>query len=121
LKELLLFKPDSLQHIHPTNSYATSTPCIEEGFVYVHFGTYGTACIDTRSFEILWTRTDLNCEHMQGAASSPVIYKNLLILHIEGTDVQYLIALDKRTGQTIWKTERPQEVYLKAKPGFCML
>ena len=118
LKELLLFKPDSLQHIHPTNSYATSTPCIEDGYVYVHFGTYGTACIDTRSFEILWTRTDLNCEHMQGAASSPVIYKNLLILHIEGTDVQYLIALDKRTGETIWKTERPQEVYLKAEPVY---
>lgn len=118
LKELLLFKPDSLQHIHPTNSYATSTPCIEDGYVYVHFGTYGTACIDTRSFEILWTRTDLNCEHMQGAASSPIIYKDLLILHIEGTDVQYLIALDKRTGETIWKTERPQEVYLKAEPVY---
>ena len=92
LKEVSLFRPDSVQHIHPTNSYATSTPCIEDGFIYVHFGTYGTACIDTRNFEIVWTRTDLNCEHMQGAASSPILYKNLLILHIEGTDVQYLIA-----------------------------
>ena len=118
LKELMLFKPDSVQHIHPTNSYATSTPCIEDGYVYVHFGTYGTACVDTRSFEILWTRTDLNCEHMQGAASSPILYKNLLILHIEGTDFQYLIALDKHTGKTIWKTERPREVYLKAEPIF---
>ena len=118
LKELMLFKPDSVQHIHPTNSYATSTPCIEDGFVYVHFGTYGTACVDTHTFEIIWTRTDLNCDHMQGAASSPIIYKDLLILHIEGTDVQYLIALDKRSGKTIWKTERPHDIYMKAEPTF---
>ncbi|HAH22596.1 MAG TPA: quinonprotein alcohol dehydrogenase [Prolixibacteraceae bacterium] len=118
LKEVMLFKPDSLQHIHPTNSYATSTPCIEEGYVYMHFGTYGTACVDTRTYEIIWTRTDLNCDHMQGAASSPVIYKNLLILHIEGTDVQYLIALDKHTGKTIWKTNRPREFYDKIEPVY---
>ncbi|MDO8929751.1 MAG: PQQ-binding-like beta-propeller repeat protein [Bacteroidota bacterium] len=118
LKELMLFKPDSVQHIHPTNSYATSTPCIEADFVYMHYGTYGTACVDTRNFEIVWTRTDLNCEHMQGAASSPIIYKNLLILHIEGTDVQYLIALDKLTGKTVWKTERPQEFYKNVEPVY---
>ena len=99
VKELMLFKPESVQHIHSTNSYATSTPCIEDGFVYMHYGTYGTACVDTRTFEIVWTRTDLNCDHMQGAASSPILYKNLLILHIEGTDVQYLVALDKHTGK----------------------
>ena len=118
VKEVMLFKPDSVQHIHPTNSYATSTPCIEDGFVYVHFGTYGTACVDSRTFEIVWTRTDLNCEHMQGAASSPFIYKNVLILHIEGTDVQYLVALDKRTGKTVWKTERPQEYYTNIEPVY---
>jgi outer membrane protein assembly factor BamB len=118
LKEVMLFKPDSVQYIHPTNSYATSTPCIEAGFVYVHFGTYGTACVDSRNFEIVWTRTDLNCEHMQGAASSPILYKNLLILHIEGTDVQYLIALDKHSGKTVWKTERPYEFYKDIEPVY---
>jgi outer membrane protein assembly factor BamB len=83
----------------------------------VHFGTYGTACIDTRTFQIIWTRTDLNCQHMQGAGSSPVLYKDLLILHIEGTDVQYLIALDKHTGKTVWKTNRPAEFYDKIEPA----
>lgn len=116
VQEVMLFKPDSVQHIHPTNSYATSTPCIEDGFVYVHFGTYGTACIDTKTFQVVWTRTDLNCDHMQGAASSPILYKNLLILHIEGTDVQYLIALDKHTGKTVWKTDRPREFYDTIEP-----
>ncbi|MDP2336173.1 MAG: PQQ-binding-like beta-propeller repeat protein [Bacteroidota bacterium] len=118
LKEVSLFKPAEVQHIHPTNSYATPTPCIEEDFVYVHFGTYGTACINTQTFKIVWTRTDLNCEHMQGAASSPIIYKNLLILHIEGTDVQYLIALDKFSGKTVWKTTRPWEFYKDVEPVY---
>lgn len=118
LREVMLFKPDSVQHIHPTNSYATPTPCIEEDFVYMHYGTYGTACINTRTFETIWTRTDLNCDHMQGAASSPILYKDLLILHIEGTDVQYLIALDKHTGKTVWKTERPQEFYRNIEPVY---
>jgi outer membrane protein assembly factor BamB len=55
---------------------------------------------------------------MQGAASSPVLYKNLLILHIEGTDVQYLIALDKHTGKTVWKTPRPWEFYKDIEPVY---
>lgn len=108
---LPIFQSDSIYPKHSINTYATPTSCIEEGFVYMHFGSTGTACVDTRKGQIVWTRTDLKCEHVQGAASSPILYKDLLILHLEGTDVQYLIALDKRTGATVWKTERPVSVY----------
>ena len=117
-KQLLLFEPAEIQRIHATNSYATPTPAIEEGRVYVHFGTYGTACIDTRDFSVLWTRTDMTCEHMQGAASSLFLYQDKLIVHIEGTDVQYIAALDKLTGETIWKTERPQGFYRDIAPVY---
>ena len=68
--------------------------------------------------EVVWQRTDLNCEHMQGAASSPVLYENLLIVHLEGTDVQFIAALDKKTGQTVWKTNRPSEKYEDAPPVY---
>ncbi|VAW19096.1 hypothetical protein MNBD_BACTEROID01-2434 [hydrothermal vent metagenome] len=118
IRKIPVFQPSEIQHIHPTNSYATPTPCIEGGVVYVHYGTYGTAAISTSGFEVIWQRTDLNCSHMQGAASSPVIYNDLLILHLEGTDVQYVIALDKRTGKTAWKTERPQEYYKDVEPVY---
>ncbi len=118
LKELLLFKPDSIQNIHSTNSYATPTPAIEEGFVYVHFGTYGTACINTADFSVVWRRTDMNCEHMQGAASSLFLYRDFLIVHIEGTDVQYIAALEKTTGKTVWKRERPREFYEDIAPVY---
>jgi outer membrane protein assembly factor BamB len=71
----------------------------------------GTACINTADGLIVWKRTDLKCKHVQGPASSPVIYNNLLILHLEGTDVRYLVALDKSNGNTVWKTDRPAEPY----------
>ncbi len=106
-----LFNPDSVFPIHPFNSYATPTPCIEQGFVYLHFGTYGTACVNTRDGSILWKRNDLHCAHILGPGSSPIIYKNLLILHLEGTDVQFIVALNKQTGEIVWKKTRPLECY----------
>ena len=103
--------PESVSRKHSLNTYATPSPCIEKGFVYVHYGSIGTACINTVNGTVVWTRTDIKCEHVQGAGSSPVLYGNLLILDFEGTDVRFLIALDKSTGETVWKTERPKEPY----------
>ena len=111
-----LFEQENTYSKHDFNTYASPTPAIEQGFVYIHFGTSGTACLRTKDGSVVWKRTDLNCEHVQGPASSPFIYKNMLILHIEGTDVQYIVALDKATGKTIWKTDRPKELYDKLKP-----
>lgn len=111
-----LIKPDSTYPKHSINTYATPTPCIENGYVYFHFGTYGTTCINTTNGEVVWKRTDLNCNHVQGPGSSPILYKNLIILHIEGDDVQYLVALNKKNGETVWKTDRPIEVYKKLAP-----
>ena len=88
------------------NGHASPTPVIEAGYVYVHFGTYGTACLDTRTGRTLWARRDLNCFHRVGPASSPIIYGNLLIFHVDGCDVRYVVALDKATGKTVWKTDR---------------
>jgi outer membrane protein assembly factor BamB len=106
-----LFKPDSIQKKHSINTYATPTCALEEGFVYATFGTYGTACVSTSDGKVIWKRTDLNCDHVQGPGSSLLIYKNLLIVHCEGTDVQYIIGLDKASGKTVWKTDRPKELY----------
>ena len=99
------------QRKHPQNSYATSSPVIEAGRVYVHYGTHGTACIDTKSGAILWKWDAVQCNHVQGAASSLFLHKNLLILHLEGNDVQYIVALNKKDASEVWRAERPQEYY----------
>lgn len=93
--------------IHKFNSYASPSPAIEEGRVYLSWGSYGLACLDTRTFETLWVRRDLECDHYRGPGSSPIIWGNLLIEHYDGYDYQYIIALDKYTGDTVWRTPRP--------------
>jgi len=109
--DIKVFTPDEVPGKHSINTYASPTPCIEKGFVYVHYGSMGTACINTANGSIVWTRTDFKCKHVQGPASSPIIYKNLLILHFEGTDVRYIVALDKSNGKLIWRSDRPSEPY----------
>ena len=99
------------QRKHPQNSYATPSPVIEAGRVYVHYGTHGTACINTQSGDVLWRWTALHCNHVQGPASSPFLFEDLLILHIEGNDIQFIVALDKKTAEEVWRAERPQEYY----------
>lgn len=101
-----LFAIEHPDHINGLNSFASPSPTIEEGRVYLHFGTYGTVCLDTDSGETLWERRDLNCDHKEGPGSSPVLYRDLLIFNVDGGDVQYVIALDKKTGNTRWKTLR---------------
>jgi outer membrane protein assembly factor BamB len=109
--DIRVFTPAEVEGKHSLNTYASPTPCIEKGFVYVHYGSLGTACINTSNGSIVWKRTDLKCRHVQGPASSPILYKNLFILHFEGTDIRFIIALDKSNGKTIWKTDRPAEPY----------
>src|SRR6266516_2305388 len=72
--------PEPLGNGASMNCYATPSPVIEPGRVYVHFGSFGTACLDTKTGKTLWKRDDLRCRHYRGASSSPVEYQNLIIL-----------------------------------------
>jgi len=102
-----LFHSDNPEPLgNPLNSYASPSPVIESGRVYVHFGSYGTACLDTKTYELLWKRSDMPCRHFRGPGSSLILFEDLLILTMDGVDIQYLIALDKTTGRTVWKTDR---------------
>ena len=91
---------------NPMNSYASSTGVVEPGRVYLHFGSYGTICLDTETFETIWQRRDLTCSHWRGPASSLVMWEDLVIVTLEGADQQYFAALDKETGETVWRRDR---------------
>lgn len=88
------------------NTYADPTPVVEEGRVYVHYGKYGTACLDTKTGEKLWERRDFQIDHMIKPASSPMVDGDMLFLNYDGIDIQFTVALDKNTGETIWKKGR---------------
>ena len=104
--DLKLWDNESLEDTRQYNSFASGTPVVEEGRVYVHFGSYGTACLDTTSGRMLWSRRDLPCRHYRGPGSSPLLYDDKLFIHYDGFDHQYIVALDKLTGKTVWKLDR---------------
>jgi len=106
IHDLLLFENESPRFRHETNSYASPTPILEEGRVYAHFGSYGTACLDMETAEVLWTRRDIESDDFRGPGSSPVLFGDLFIVNYDGFDTQFVIALDKNTGETVWKRDR---------------
>lgn len=105
--KVTLFEVDEPTHVHWLNSWATPTPVVEPGRLYCDFGVYGTACLDSQTGQVRW-KQQLLVDHQLGPGSSPVLYKDLLILVRDGRDAQYLAALDKHTGQVAWKTNRPE-------------
>ncbi len=88
------------------NNYAAPSCVLDESGLYVHFGTYGTAKVDPKTLKKIWERRDINCRHYRGPGSSPILYKNLLILTMDGIDQQFVTALNKDTGETVWRTDR---------------
>jgi hypothetical protein len=104
--DVLVFTEREPQWVHKLNSYASPTPVIEDGRLYCHFGAFGTACLDTRDGRILWTTNDLRVMHENGPGSSPILWKNLVIFHLDGSDRQFIAALEKTTGRLAWKTDR---------------
>ena len=106
LFDKLLFKVGTPQFCHKFNSYASPTPVIEEGRIYVNFGSPGTACLDTKTGAKIWERADFVCNHYRGAGSSPIVWNDLLIMNFDGSDFQFMVALDKKTGKTVWKVDR---------------
>jgi outer membrane protein assembly factor BamB len=106
LWDVLLFEVENPDAVHWLNSWATPTPVVEPGRFYCDFGTFGTACLDSETGKVFWQRK-LALDHQVGPGSSLVLYSNLLVLVRDGRDAQYVTALDKMTGETVWKTDRP--------------
>ncbi len=105
LQNLEIIRLKSRTPINEKNSYASPTAVLDSDRVYLHFRAFGTACI-TQTGEIVW-KTRLEYDNGQhGPGGSPVIYGNSLIVSCDGRDVQYVVALDKHTGEIQWKKQR---------------
>jgi len=107
-----VFTKDNPGKIHSKNSHASPSPTIEGDRIYLHFGRHGTACFTTAGDEV-W-KTQLEFEHRHGPAGSPVLFRDLVILNCDGTDTQFVVALNKHTGKEVWKKLRSED---KDDPG----
>ena len=116
LKNIEVIQKKQPQWVHHLNSYASPSPVIEGNRLYLHFGAYGNACIDAVSGKIIWknNQKELWVMHENGPGSSPIIWENLMIFHLDGSDKQSIVALFKDTGEIAWQSKRSGE--LKENP-----
>lgn len=105
LHDVTVFEIAEPGPVHSKNSHASPTPLIEGDRVYVHYGAHGTACLKTDG-TVVWKTQDLKHDHRHGPGGSPVIFEDLLILNCDGSDIQFVVALDKNTGEIRWKKKR---------------
>ncbi|SKA82581.1 PQQ-like domain-containing protein [Prosthecobacter debontii] len=107
IHHLLVFENAAPEELgNPLNNYAAPSPVLEADALYVHFGTYGTARLDPATGQKVWERRDINVRHYRGPGSSPILHGDMLILTFDGIDQQFVTALNKKTGETLWKTPR---------------
>lgn len=105
-------------HKRGENSHATPTPTTDGERVYAVFGEGGIAAV-TVAGEPVWTYQDFKFHSHHGLSASPLVYKNLLIMPYDGSsktnasvgwqktwDGALVVALDRATGQVVWKTPR---------------
>ena len=94
--------PDA-ETIHNDNTFCAGSPTTDGKLVYASFDSAGVIACDF-SGKVVWRRELGKLAHIFGPAATPVIYKNLLIIHRGPGEPTHIIALDKRTGETIWDT-----------------
>ena len=92
--------------IHKKNSHASPTPVVDGGHVFVHFGTNGTACLTTEG-RIVWRNSSIEYPPVHGSGGSPALVGRSLIFSCDGADDPFVIALDRETGEPLWRTPRP--------------
>lgn len=105
------------EQTHNTNPYCSSTPVTDGERVIVWFGSAGIACYDFEGKE-LWRRDLGKQNHIWGYGGSPILYRDLWILNFGPGERSFLIALDKRTGKTVWQQDVPVREFKTRNDNF---
>ena len=94
-------------NLHELNDLASSTPAADEKHVYAYFGTYGLICYDHAGNKVWERKLDMP-RSKYGVATSPILYKDMLILVMDGDGgSSRLLAVQRDTGKTVWEEPRP--------------
>ena len=89
--------------------YTSATPATDGERVYVSFGSRGLLAFDFAG-KLIWQRDLGRIDNYHGAAGSPLLYNNRIILYQDQYSSAFIAAFDKRTGQQLWKTSRQASV-----------
>jgi outer membrane protein assembly factor BamB len=95
--------------VHFNNTYATETPATDGERLIAYFGMTGVYCYDLAG-KLIWSK-ELAAYPTQfdwGPASSPALYENSVYVQCDNEKASFLVALDKRTGDELWRAERQE-------------
>jgi outer membrane protein assembly factor BamB len=91
---------------HETNPQCSASPVTDGERVIASFGSAGLYCYDFDGKE-LWHRDLGTQRHIWGNGASPILHGELCVLNFGPGERTFLIAVNKRTGQTVWQHDEP--------------
>ncbi len=95
---------------HVTASLASASPVSDGELIFASFGSHGLYCLDMDG-KVVWNRQfgQMHSKHGHGEGASPVLYGDKLIVNWDHEEQSFITALNKSTGDTIWRCERNEE------------
>ena len=113
--ERIACEGEPLEKRHIKSTYASATPATDGRIVVAWFGSQGVYAYDvngTLRWKVDLGRLDLGAYDIPtyewGTASSPIIWKDFVILQVDTQADSFLLALNAATGETVWKTYRDE-------------
>ena len=101
---------------HKTNPHSSSSPVTDGERVIASFSSAGIHCHDLNGKK-LWSRDLGEQAHIWGYGASPMIHGNLVYVNFGPGERSFLVALDKRTGKTVWQADDPGGSFGNKTPG----
>jgi outer membrane protein assembly factor BamB len=113
--ERVAFEGVPRERRHIKSTYASASPATDGRIVVAWFGSQGVHAYDVAG-RSLWSvdlgRVDMGAydipSYEWGPASSPIIWNDLVLLQCDTQTDAFVLALNARTGETVWKTAREE-------------
>lgn len=95
---------------HQKSTYASETPVVDGERVYALFGDLGLYCF-THDGDLIWSHEiePKKTKYDYGAAASPVVYQDRVIMIYDNDEESYIAAYDAATGDEVWRTPREEK------------
>ena len=94
---------------HKDGSFASQSCATDGEYLIASFGSYGIYCFDLKG-NMIWEKDlgDMSIRASFGEGSSPVLYKDFLVINWDHEKDSYIFVLNKTNGDVIWKKERDE-------------
>lgn len=98
-----------LEKKHNENSWASSTPAVDGERVYISFFDNPQMRVYCYDYDgnLLWEKNPGEFHSVHGFCSPPMLNENLVIVNGDQDAKAYIVALDKLTGNEVWRADRP--------------